>query len=102
MDKQLHGLITKMESLNNSAHDRGEIDFFNKQKIMSSTQAQIIMIDHQPFDFRTSTQKSQILVGEIMSKIFKLRDKVQTLVKIVELSSSEAKICGVNPISKNS
>ena len=60
------------------------------------------MIDHQPFDFRTSTQKSQILVGEIMSKIFKLRDKVQTLVKIVELSSSEAKICGVDPISKNS
>jgi hypothetical protein len=32
-----------------------------------------------------------------MSKIFKLRDKVQTLVKIVELSSNEAKIFGVDP-----
>ena len=31
-----------------------------------------------------------------MSKIFKIRDKVQTLVKIIELSHNESKVYGVD------
>ena len=52
------------------------------------------MIDHSPFDFRLdqnsntkgiATSKSKILVNDVMSQIFKLRDKMQTLAKIVSL-----------------
>lgn len=54
------------------------------------------MIDHTPFDFRLdpnaskgkktpATTSGQVLIGDTMSQIFKLRDRVQMLMKILEL-----------------